>query len=201
MANDDLPERYRRRRFGFPFGFPFRGYPNMDEFFREFERFYEEAFRDIEKQVPRDLVRERRLPDGRVTREVGPLIYGYSVTIGPDGKPVVREFGNVRTPGRGKLPVEVQEKREPLVDVLDEDKTVRVVAEVPGVTKDEIELRISGRTLSIAANAARKYFKSVELPAEIDPESAKATYKNGVLDVTLTKLQPSPPKGKPIRID
>ena len=173
----------------------------MEEFFREFERFYEEAFRDIEKQIPPELVRERRLPNGRISREFGPLIYGYSVTIGPDGKPVVREFGNIRTPGRGKLPVEVQEKREPLVDVIDENGTIKVVAEVPGVTKENIELRTSGRTLTISADAARKYYKSVELPAEIDPESAKASYKNGILEVKMTKLKPSLPKGRSIRIE
>lgn len=30
--------------------------------------------------------------------EMGPFVYGYSMTIGPDGKPKVREFGNIRSP-------------------------------------------------------------------------------------------------------
>lgn len=201
MDEDDFFQRYRRRRFPL-FGFPFGGvFGDLDEFMKEFDRLYEEAFKDIEKKVPRDLVRERRLPDGRISREMGPFIYGYSFTIGPDGKPVIREFGNVRPSLKGKPPVEVVEKREPLVDVIDEDGTVKVVAEVPGVTKDDIKLDATERTLTVSVEAERKYYKTVDLPAEIDPESAKATYKNGILEVTLTKSKPTRTQGKPIRIE
>lgn len=194
---DDFFERYRRRRLPF-FGFPFA---DLDEFMKEFDRLYGEAFKDVEKWVPKDLVRERRLPDGRISREMGPFIYGYSFTIGPDGKPIIREFGNVRPSLKGKPPVEVVEKREPLVDVIDEDGTVKVVAEVPGVTREDIKLDATERTLTISVEAERKYYKTVDLPAAVDTESAKATYKNGILEVTLTKSQPSRTKGKPIKIE
>ena len=53
-------------------------------------------FEDIEKRIPKDLIREYTTPGGRKVREVGPVIYGYSMTVGPDGKPRIREFGNVK---------------------------------------------------------------------------------------------------------
>jgi hypothetical protein len=59
-----------------------------------------DAFEDIEKRIPKDFVREYTTPEGGKVREIGPMVYGYSMTVGPDGKPRVREFGNVKSSGR-----------------------------------------------------------------------------------------------------
>ena len=67
----------------------------FEEMRKEMERMFEETLQDVER-VPKDLVKEYQTPSGGKVRQVGPLVYGYSVTIGPDGKPVVREFGNVK---------------------------------------------------------------------------------------------------------
>ena len=61
---------------------------------------FEDMFRDMANTIPKELVRERRLPDGSTVREIGPIVYGYSMSVGPDGKPVVREFGNVKPSGQ-----------------------------------------------------------------------------------------------------
>ena len=84
-----------RSREQFGFGDMFRGFEEMR---REMERMFEEQFKGFESAVPKDLVREYETPEGGKVREVGPIVYGYSMTIGPDGKPRVREFGNVRSP-------------------------------------------------------------------------------------------------------
>ena len=68
---------------------------------REMERGYEDIFKDIETKAPKDLVREYETPGGGKVKEFGPFVYGYSMTIGPNGKPRVREFGNVKSPLRG----------------------------------------------------------------------------------------------------
>lgn len=64
-----------------------------------------------------------------------------------------------------------------------------MVAEVPGVNKDNIKVRVvNGNKLIISAKSEdRQYYKEIDLPAEVDEKSAKATYKNGVLEVTLQK--------------
>ena len=51
------------------------------------ERLFEETIQDVET-LPKDLVREYQTPTGDKVREVGPIIYGYSVTVGADGKPI-----------------------------------------------------------------------------------------------------------------
>jgi len=81
-------------------GFPdiFRGF---DEMRREMEREFNDAIRNIETKAPKDLVKEYETPEGGKVREYGPFVYGYSMTIGPDGKPKAREFGNVKSPFQG----------------------------------------------------------------------------------------------------
>jgi len=119
-------------------------------------------------------------------RTLRPYVYGFSMSIGPDGKPVIREFGNVQSSRSGPR---VREEREPLVDVMEEERDVVIVAELPGVEKDDINLQTTKDNLTISVDTSqRKYHKELELPAKVDPKSARASYKNGVLEVRLRKL-------------
>jgi HSP20 family protein len=68
----------------------------LDEMRSEMERIFYEQFEDIQTKAPKDLIREYETPGGVKVREIGPLVYGYTTTIGPDGKPRVREFGNIK---------------------------------------------------------------------------------------------------------
>lgn len=169
----------RRRRF----------WDELDEYFERMLEDIERMFREFTRLVPRELMpEERKELERHGFRVQGPFIYGFEITIGPDGKPLIREFGNVKRV-RGK-PL-IAEEREPLVDVLESENEITVVAEMPGVDKDKIDVKVveDGKTLIInASNEKKKYYKEVDLPAKVDPESAKATYKNGVLEVKLRKL-------------
>lgn len=190
-------EWWRRKRSPF-----FRFFEEIDEWIREMERMMENMFKEFkEEALPRDLFRERKLPDGRIIREFGPVVWGYSVTIGPDGKPVIREFGNVKPSFRGLKPFDIKTEREPLVDVFSDNGNIKVIAELPGVEKEDIKLYATSNTLTISVDTPqRKYYKELELPAEVDPKSAKSTYKNGVLEVTLSKVKEKG-KGEPIKVE
>lgn len=54
-------------------------------------------YNSIRSNIPKELVREYKTENGDIVREVGPIVYGYSMKLGPDGKPRVREFGNLKT--------------------------------------------------------------------------------------------------------
>jgi HSP20 family protein len=140
------------------------------------------------------------MPDGSKVREFGPFVYGYSMRIGPDGKPDVREFGNVKPEARfGRPRVNISEEREPLVDITETDSELHVIAELPGVEKDDVKMHGTDTSLSIDVDTAeRKYHKVVELPTKVDTKETKASYKNGVLEVTLQKKKDKEPKGEPI---
>lgn len=164
-------------------------FPDIERMMKEMEREMSETFKEMENLIPRDMVRVRRLPDGSVKREYGPFVYGYSVKIGPDGKPIVREFGNMK-PGMGarREPISLQEQREPLVDIIDEDDEVKVLTELPGVEKKDIQLYATDRTLTINVDTPdRKYHKELDFPAEVEASTARSTYRNGVLETTIKK--------------
>jgi HSP20 family protein len=120
--------------------------------------------------------------------------------IGPDGKPEVREFGNVKPSLEGPR---VKEEREPLVDVVETDGEVQVIAELPGVDKKDIKLHGTEESLTISVDIPQqKYFREVKLPARVRVKEAKTEYKNGVLQVTLPKFSgEKKPKGEPINIE
>ncbi len=171
----------------------------------EMEKEMTDFFKEIEGEIPEDLSTERKLPDGSVKREYGPFVYGYSVKVGSDGKPVVREFGNMK-PGTSigedkKKPLNLQEAREPLVDVIQEVDQVKVIAELPGVEKEDIQLYATGKALTIDVTSPdHRYHKELELPFEVDEDSATSTYKNGVLE-TVIKRKRSREGGRTIKVE
>jgi len=179
----------------------------MDRWFGDIDEMFERMFQDMAKGIPKEHMTERKLPDGSTIRQYGPFVYGYSMSMGPDGKPIIQEFGNVKPSkkpagfGFEQPALEPMDSREPLVDVINEPAQVRVVAELPGVEKPEIKTTITEDTLTIKVDSAsRKYYKEVHLPAGVDPDSSKASYNNGVLEIVLRKTQPRA-RGKEIRID
>ena len=163
---------------------------DIDRMIEEMEKEMAEAFKGMENAVPEDMYRERRLPDGSVRREYGPFVYGYSVKIGPDGKPIIREFGNIKPglTGEGEAPLNLTERREPLVDVIEDGETVKVLAELPGVEKRDIRLKATDHSLTINVdNPTRKYYKELEFPEEVDEKTAKSNYTNGILEIVFKK--------------
>jgi HSP20 family protein len=179
----------------------------VDRWFSGFDDVFERMFQDMAKGMPKEFMNEKKLPDGSTIRQYGPFVYGYSMSMGPDGKPIIQEFGNVKPSkkpgmfGFEQPALEPQDAREPLVDVMNEPDHVRVLAELPGVEKSEIKTTISEDALTIKVDSpSRKYYKEVQLPSKVDPEGSKASYNNGVLEIVLRKLQPKL-RGKEIRID
>ena len=195
MEDDELFPEWFKRRWRFP----------TSNWFDDFERSFEEMFRGME--LPKDLIRERKIPGGGTVKEMGPFVYGYSFSQGPDGKPVIREFGNVKPSIRGgpfgmsKPSLDVKEDREPLVDTIVQSDNVKVVAELPGVEKSDIALECDGRNLVLKVDTDKhRYYKSLELPVEVDPDTSKANYKNGVLELILRRKSPGN-KAKQIQIE
>ncbi len=164
-------------------------------FFRQFDESFREMREEMEKTIEKARKGELESPE-----KGGPYVYGWSMRVGPDGVPHFEDFGN--TPG---IPAAFKQGlpagREPLVDVMDAESQVKVIAELPGVEKSDVELETTENHLIVKVDTEkRKYYKEVDLPASVDPESAKATYNNGVLEVALEKAAPKD-KGKKISID
>ncbi len=97
--------------------------------------------------------------------------------------------------------------RAPPVDVVDEGDKIRVVAEIPGVDKDDLDVRVFEDSVVIRAERKNEkerkdkgyylkersyssYYRTIALPAPVIPEEAEATYRNGVLELVLPKKVP-----------
>ena len=112
-------------------------------------------------------------------------VYGFNVKIGLGGTPSVETFGNIRKTREGPV---VEEVREPLLDVLDEGDSFRIIAELPGVEAGDIKLDLKDDILTIAAEGKdRKYSKEVLLSSRVQPEPPTMSYRNGILEVRVRK--------------
>jgi HSP20 family protein len=113
-------------------------------------------------------------------------VYGFSVRVGGGGKPLIENFGNVKSDRDGS-PV-VEEAREPMVDVFDESDHLLIVAELPGVAEKEIHFEVKGDVLHLTANHGdRKYQKELLLPAPVLEKGATSSYRHGVFELKLPK--------------
>ena len=160
-----------------------------DEFDRIFKRMYGSFF-DID-----DLLEDFK----RNGSASGPYYYGYTMTVGPDGKPVVKEYGNVKP---GLLPT--SDTREPLVDTIvdEKEKVVKLVAEMPGVEKQDVKVVVQEKTVSIdAEHGNKKYHAQVPIRYKVDKDSAKASYKNGILELVFKLVEDEKPKGKQVEVE
>jgi HSP20 family protein len=131
-----------------------------------------------------------------------PYYYGYQITVGPDGKPHVREFGNVKPGSRGL--VEQSNVRQPLVDttVDEKDHSLVITAEMPGLSKENIKVNTTENLITIHGEKdQKKYHTDIPLNVEIDDSTTKATYSNGILELRLKLKKETKPNGKEIKIE
>ena len=108
------------------------------------------------------------------------------------------------------------EYREPYIDLMESDKEIIATAEMPGLEKQDIKINVTDDRLEISAETKQEekkeekgyvyrerrtgsYYRSVSLPSPVDPDSSKASYKNGVLEIRMPKTEIK--KKKPLKID
>lgn len=157
----------------------------LDDLFEALEKMIEDMQNDVERSFKEF---------ENLRNESKSLMYGFTMAIGPDGEPVIKTFGDkeIRTGFR-----------EPVYDQFvktDTDELI-VTVEMPGINKEDIELDVTENNFLISTpNTERKYRVRIDLKAPVDPDSAKASYKNGILSVTL-RVKGKSNKGIKIRIE
>ena len=170
----------------------FRGskiFEDIDKEFAEAEEMLNRMFRTVREMGPSDISNF-------------PYYYGYQITTGPDGKPRVREFGNIRASARGLI--EQSGVRAPLVDTnLDKkENTLTITAEMPGVTKQDIKVNVSDQYVTIHAEKGdKKYHTDIPVDVELDDTSAKATYSNGILELKIRLKEAPRSKAREVKVE
>lgn len=153
-------DRKKRRKFG--------------DFFGDFDR-----IEDLMDSIFHDMLERSSFDDRR-----RPGIFGMSINFGPNGKPSIEEFGNIKPSAQGGRNM-IADAREPLVDIIDSKKDSVVTAELPGVEEKEINVKLQDKTLVISTSGERVFHKEIELKAR--PKALKKKFKNGILEICLTK--------------
>ncbi len=139
----------------------------------ELDKYMEGFEKDIQESV-RSSISTARLPSK-------PWVAGFSFKMGPGGKPSFQFFGDSPTQGGGfRSPMSEQ--------VLDEKNgRLRVILDMPGVEKGDIQVEATEDAAVITAEREiRKYKAELNLKADVDPESGKAEYRNGVLEISFS---------------
>ncbi len=147
---------------------------------QDFDEWLQDPFEEMLQKL------EEEMPEA--AKRYGPFIYGFSYTKEPGKEPEIKEFGNIK-PSHMRLEPFPGGEREPLTDVIDQNDAYEVVAELPGVDKEDLRLHATDGTLEIKTEGGTKFFKVVTFETPVKPETAKATYKNGVLSVTIKKKE------------
>jgi HSP20 family protein len=159
-----------------------------------FESFDEEI---AEMRDRMDRVLERML-SGELMEAKDPLIYGVSMRVSSEGVPLIQEFGKARP---AELADAEPPAREPLTDIREDVDRVTVIMELPGVDKKDIKVTAEDRYLDLEVDSPdKRYSKHLDLPCNVLPGSAKANYKNGVLEVVMRRPAPKR-KGKAVRVE
>jgi HSP20 family protein len=163
---------------------------------KEFNNIFKQIFDQVYKNLPKEFQNmspEEFLKEFTKNKSKfgvkGPFTYGFRFDFGKDGKPIVEPFGNIKKEKYTGKP-EVKKDRDPLVEVSEVEDNIIVIAEMPGVTKEDIELKATSQSLTISTkkDAVRAYYKEINLPSAINSDYAKARYTNGILEVELKKL-------------
>lgn len=100
----------------------------------------------------------------------------------------------------------IERYRKPFIDIVETDKEVVATVEMPGLNKEDIKINLTEDRLEISAETKQdeekkekgyiykerrsgSYYRSISLPSSIDPDNAKATYNNGVLEIKMPKTE------------
>ena len=136
-----------------------------------------------------------------------PIVWGWSTHIGSDGVPHIRQFGNfdLQDPKFKHSLEEItpRNKFEPFYDIIVDDETneIVIIVEVPGISKEELELYATDDAISLkSSNPQYNYDLTIPLKQEVDPQSMKATLNNGVLELKAKRVNDTEKKGEKIPI-
>lgn len=166
---------------------------------KDFQKMFKDVYKKISEFLPQNIqnadpdeLRKWFMKNKSKFFPGSPFVAGLNINFRPDGTPIVESFGNIRPSGGKQRTANVDAGvREPLVEVNHEASQIIVIAEMPGVTKADIEIKATSHSLTISTKAvepSRRYYKEVELPAAINSDYAKARYQNGILEVKLKKI-------------
>ena len=110
------------------------------------------------------------------------------------------------------------EVRAPAVDLFEEKDDIVVKAELPGMDKDNIEVKLTDNTLTITGEKKKEgevkeenyyrcersygsFVRNIELPKAVHADKVKAAFKNGILEVRIPKTEEAKAKEVKVKVE
>jgi HSP20 family protein len=146
---------------------------NLKDMLDELDKYFEEFEKDVQT-FARSSVSVAHL-------RAEPYVAGFSFKLGPQGRPNVQFFGD--------SPLHHDGFRSPMTEqMLDERNGVlRLVLDMPGVDKSDIQVDATDdRAVVTAKRESRKYRAEIQFRAQVQPDSGRAEYKNGLLEISFS---------------
>jgi len=146
---------------------------NLRDMLDELDRYFEDFENDMQ-----DAVRQRLSGTKLFSK---PFVAGFQMRVSPEGKPSIQFFGDNPQQGDGY--------RSPMSEQIVDGKagTLRLVMDLPGVEKGDIEITATEESAGVKAEkGSRKYKTEVALRAKVDPDTGKAEFRNGVLEILFS---------------
>ena len=159
---------------------------NLRDMLDELDRYFEELEKDLQNSMRRAFGEGKQLSV--------PFVGGFSMKMGPEG-PSIQFFGD--------NPRQSDGFRSPLTEQVVDEKngSLRIVVDLPGVNKENIEISATERGVSVKAEQdARRYRAEIPLRAEVDPDTGNAECKNGVLEITFSLRDKSNKGARRVRV-
>ncbi|MEI6433679.1 MAG: Hsp20/alpha crystallin family protein [Bacteroidota bacterium] len=112
-------------------------------------------------------------------------VYGFTINTAGGGSPRVETFGNIKKTPEGP---KVDEEREPITDIFDEENEIVIIAEMPGIEENDLKIDLKEDILEISAkNKNRTYRKELLLPVKVVKENSQHKFTNGILEIRIKK--------------
>jgi HSP20 family protein len=112
-------------------------------------------------------------------------VYGFTINTAGGGSPKVETFGNIRKTPEGP---KVDEEREPITDIFDEEKEIMIIAEMPGIEENDLKIDLKEDILEISAvSKSRSYRKELLLPVKAVMADLSHKFTNGILEIRINK--------------
>lgn len=112
-------------------------------------------------------------------------VYGFTINTAGGGAPKVETFGNIKKTPEGP---KVDEEREPITDIFDEENEIVVIAEMPGIEENDLVIDLKEDILEISAvSKSRTYRKELLLPVKLITSNLSHKFTNGILEIRIKK--------------
>ena len=168
--------------------------------FEEVDKEFEDLFSDI--NAPNEIMIDYEAQEDVGVGEFSSFVYGYSMTVVLHDEPRISRSKKKKGVSEHNGP-QISSEREPLAEINVYDKEVRVVLEMPGVSKEHIKIQVYNNSVEVSCDHPQIKYQVIDIPRVADIKTIRSTYKNGILEIVFKKKEKlkRTNKGKEIRIE